>query len=124
MAQRRPAGRGRPPQAAARRAGLKDVEKLLPTNLTSTDTTEWNAGMLPRPAPSHCWPSWLLAVAPRRPGGRCRCPPEARPQLLGHDLDHRPDAAILSRPAPLLEPAHDHDPAAPAHDESRVVRMA
>jgi hypothetical protein len=38
--------RGRPPQAAARRAGLEFVEKLLTTNLTSTDTTEWNAGML------------------------------------------------------------------------------
>ena len=32
--------RGRPPQAAARRAGLEFVEKLLTTNLTSTDTTE------------------------------------------------------------------------------------
>jgi hypothetical protein len=30
------AGRGRPPQAAARRAGLEFVEKLLPTKLTST----------------------------------------------------------------------------------------
>jgi len=39
-------GRGRPPQAAARRAGLEFVEKLLPTKLTSTDTTERNAGML------------------------------------------------------------------------------
>jgi hypothetical protein len=29
-----------------RKAGLEDVEKLLPTNLTSTDTTERNAGML------------------------------------------------------------------------------
>jgi hypothetical protein len=35
---------GRP--AAARRAGLEVVEKLLTTNLTSTDTTERNAGML------------------------------------------------------------------------------
>jgi hypothetical protein len=34
------AGRGRPPQAAARRAGLEFVEKLLTTNLTSTDTTD------------------------------------------------------------------------------------
>jgi hypothetical protein len=38
--------RGRPPEAAARRAGLEFVEKLLPTILTSTDTTERNAGML------------------------------------------------------------------------------
>jgi hypothetical protein len=35
--------RGRPPQAAARRAGLEFVEKLL-TKLTGTDTTERNAG--------------------------------------------------------------------------------
>jgi hypothetical protein len=43
------AGRGRPPQAAARRAGLEFVEKLL-TKLTSTDTTERNAmlGIPPR----------------------------------------------------------------------------
>jgi hypothetical protein len=34
--------RGRPPEAAARRAGLEFVEKLL-TKLTSTDTTERNA---------------------------------------------------------------------------------
>jgi hypothetical protein len=53
------AGRGRPPQAAARRAGLEFVEKLLTTNLefvekllttnlASTDTTERKAGMLRR----------------------------------------------------------------------------
>jgi hypothetical protein len=49
--------RGRPPAAAARRAGLEFVEKLLTTNLTSTDTTEQAASMLllvhPRPDPSH-----------------------------------------------------------------------
>jgi hypothetical protein len=37
--------RGRPPEAAARRAGLEFVEKLL-TKLTSTDTTERNTRML------------------------------------------------------------------------------
>ena len=42
--------RGRPPQAAARRAGLEFVEKLLPTNLTSTDTTERNGRHASRPA--------------------------------------------------------------------------
>jgi hypothetical protein len=42
-------GRGRPPEAAARRAGLEFVEKLLPTKLTSTDPTERNAGMLRAP---------------------------------------------------------------------------
>jgi hypothetical protein len=49
---------------------------------------------------------------PRRPGRRRRRPTQAWPQLLGHDLDQLPAAAILSGPAPLLEPAHDHDPAA------------
>jgi hypothetical protein len=50
-------GRRRRPPAG----GLEDVEKRLPTKLTSTDTTEPNAGMLlvlhPRPAPSHHWSS-------------------------------------------------------------------
>jgi hypothetical protein len=31
---------------AVRRAGLEGGEKLLPANLTSTDTTERDAGML------------------------------------------------------------------------------
>jgi hypothetical protein len=31
-----------------------------------------------------------------------RCPPQAWPQLLGHDLVHRLGAAILSRPCQLL----------------------
>jgi hypothetical protein len=51
------------------RAGLEFVEKLLPTKLTSTDTTERNVGMPlvhPRPAPPFTgrpgyWP-WLLVV--------------------------------------------------------------
>jgi len=34
-------------------------------------------------------------------------PNEGSPQLLGHDLDHRAGAAVLSGPATLLEPAHD-----------------
>jgi hypothetical protein len=38
--------RGRPPKAAARRAGLEFVEKVLTTKLTSTDTRERNADML------------------------------------------------------------------------------
>src|SRR5215203_4422763 len=57
------------------------------------------------PAPSHR-PSRLPLGAACRPGGRRRRPPEARPKLLSHDLDHRPGAAVLSGPAPLLEPAH------------------
>jgi hypothetical protein len=42
------AGRGRP--EAARWPALKFVEKLLTTNLTSTDTTERNAEHASRPA--------------------------------------------------------------------------
>src|SRR6266508_2343376 len=37
--------RGRPPQAAARRAGLEGEERFLTATLTSTDMTEWDAGM-------------------------------------------------------------------------------
>jgi hypothetical protein len=50
-----PAGRGRPPQAAARRAGLEFVEKLLTTKLESADMTERNgtlACFALRPVPS------------------------------------------------------------------------
>ena len=53
------AGRGRPPQAAARRAGLEFVEKLLTTKLISADTTERDAGMLlPHPRPRTV--AWLV----------------------------------------------------------------
>jgi hypothetical protein len=46
------AGRGRPPQAAARRAGLEGCREKSPSSRNSTDTTERNTGMLrPRPAP-------------------------------------------------------------------------
>jgi hypothetical protein len=41
-----------------------------------------------------------------------RRPAQAWSQLLGHDLDDGPGAAILGGP-PLLESAHDHDSAAP-----------
>jgi len=57
--------RGRPPQAAARRAGLEFVEKLLPTKLTSMDTTERDVVMLLldlRPDP----PGYWRAMAIRR----------------------------------------------------------
>jgi hypothetical protein len=40
---------------------------------------------------THRRSSWLLALAPRRPGRRRR-PAQARPQLLGHDLDDGPGA--------------------------------
>ena len=47
------AGRGRPPEAAARRAGLEFVEKLLTTRLESVDMTERNASMLAYAPPRH-----------------------------------------------------------------------
>jgi hypothetical protein len=68
----------------------------------------------------HRWLTWLLALAPRRPSRRRRRPPQARPQLLGHDLDDRACAAVLGGPTPLPEPAHDHDPAAPAQLTSSI----
>jgi hypothetical protein len=78
--------RGRPPQAAARRAGLEFVEKLLTTNLTSTDTTERNAGMLRVPLVASlvelatglgCASSWSSSPLPR----------SSPAKLLGCDLD-------------------------------------
>src|SRR5215207_5850124 len=70
--------------------------------------------LLTRVPPSHSWSSWLLAGAPGRPGRGRRRPAQARPQLLGQHLDDGSGASILSGPAPLLQAAHDHDPAAPA----------
>jgi hypothetical protein len=75
--------------------------------------SERNAGVLllhPRPAPQLRWSSRLLVLARRRPGRRW--PSAGSVQLRGHDLHGRPGAAVLGRPGPLLEPAHDHDPAA------------
>jgi hypothetical protein len=40
---------------------LEFVEKLLTTKLTSTSTTERNAGML-RVRSSHRWSNWLLVL--------------------------------------------------------------
>jgi len=108
------ADRGRPPQAAARRAGLEGEEELLTATLTSTDRTERDAGKsVPvqgnsrRPAPPGrpmlvSWP--LLADAPRRPSRRR--PPAARPQLIGQDLDHRGGRSVRpSMPAVSGQPA-------------------
>jgi hypothetical protein len=38
-----PAGRGRPPEAAARRAGLEDVEKLLTNTIDAANKTALGA---------------------------------------------------------------------------------
>ena len=101
------AGRGRPPQATARRAGLEGEEEVLTATFTSTDLTERNAsrtgggtGWRPAsPGRAMLARSPLLARAPRRPGRRRRRPPQARPQPIGHDLDRRP-GAVSSRPCP------------------------
>jgi hypothetical protein len=55
-----------------------------------------------------------LASAPgsSSPWSWSRSSTEARPELLGHDLHNRAGAAVLGRPGPLLEPTHDHHPAA------------
>src|SRR5215216_3683940 len=78
------------------KAGLEFVEKLLTTNLTSTDTRSGTlrAGRSASRS-SHRWSSWLLVLAPRRPGRRRRRPPKAWPQLLGQHFDHRSGAAVL-----------------------------
>jgi len=75
------------------------------------DTTERNAGMLRVPlVASHGRTGyWLvlrvaLSWSPSASAGLS--------QLLDHDLDDGPGAAILGGP-PLLESAHDHDSAAP-----------
>jgi hypothetical protein len=67
---------------------------------------------VPASRSSHRWSSWLLARVFRRPGRGRRRPLEARPQLLGRDLDHGAGAAVLGGPCPLLESAHDHHPGA------------
>ena len=95
--------RGRPPPAAA---GSEFVEKLL-TDTRRSGTAGRNAGMLllhPRPAPPLRTSSWLLAVIPRRPGRRCRRPTRLAPSASA-DLDYRPGAAVLGRPAPLRKSA-------------------
>jgi hypothetical protein len=62
---------------------------------------------------SHRWSIRLLALAPRRPWSWSPSTKVGSAQLVDHDhdLDHRPGAAVLSDPAPLLEPTHDHDAA-------------
>jgi len=77
----------------------------------------------PRPAPRCAgragYPSWFLvvlvvvAVAHRRLGPNSSATTSTVDQ----------GAAILSGPAPLLQPAHDHS-AASAHDESHLIRTA
>jgi hypothetical protein len=60
-------GECRRPRTAAG-GGLEFVEKLLPTNLTSTDTTERNLGMRLRVPAVASLVDLLLALAPRRAG--------------------------------------------------------
>jgi hypothetical protein len=53
---------------------------------------------------------WPEAVPP--PHTLRWCPPQARPQLLCQHLDYGSGASVLAGPAALLQPAHDHHPAA------------
>jgi hypothetical protein len=64
--------RGRPPQAAARRVGLEGVEKSLPAPSPVRTRRSGTPRHASRPAPSHRWSSWLVVLAPRRPGRRRR----------------------------------------------------
>jgi hypothetical protein len=49
----------------------------------------------PRPAPPYRCSTWLSGRGPRCPGrGRRRPPPEARPQRIGPDLDHRTGRSV------------------------------
>jgi hypothetical protein len=95
------AGRGRPPQAAARRAGLEFVEKLLTANLTSTDTrsgtsacrsaSRFIASLVELATGSSCASPWWSSPSP----------PQARPPLLG------------SCPSPRSHPSGDGTPTEP-----------
>jgi hypothetical protein len=68
QADNRAARAGCRPRAAGGRplAGLEFVEKLLTTNLTSTDMTERNAGMLRVLHRRVVWSAWLLLLMVRR----------------------------------------------------------
>jgi hypothetical protein len=87
-----------------RRTGLEGVEKSLPAPSRARTRLSGTLAMLRVPHRRIAWSSWLLLLAPRRPGrGRRRHRQGGSAQLLGDDLDGRPGAAILGRPAPLLE---------------------
>ena len=43
--------------------------------------------------------------------------------LMSCDLDDLPSAAVLVGPGPLLEPAHDHDPAPPTQRLGRMLGL-
>ena len=99
----------RVPPPFQRRGSSASVAGLRPGNVTDNDLAKASSPC----DTSSCWSSRLLALASRRPGrGCCRPPSQAWPQLVDHDLDGGPGAAVLSGPCPLLEPAQDHDPAA------------
>src|SRR5581483_10849251 len=56
----------------------------------------------------------------RRPRGPGRGPPEARPDLVGLDLDHRAPVPVLRLPRPHLKPT-GHEDAGPAREGLRDV---
>jgi hypothetical protein len=77
-----------------------------------------------RPSQSRSRSSWLLLPAPRRPGRRRRRPAQAWPQLLGHDLHGRSGRCRPQRSTLAAGAGPPPRPGCPAHDESRIVRMA
>jgi hypothetical protein len=81
------AGRGRPRQAAARRAGLDGVEKLLPTNLTAPTLAERGGGMLRVPVRRLVLVDWLPAPGCASSGRPRRCLGQAQPESADRDLD-------------------------------------
>ena len=112
--------RGRPPQAAARRAGLEFVEKLLPTNLTSTDTTERDTGMLPLPCPARriaCRgrSQWCYAL----PWHSVRTHPCTAALMPGHHLRRRLAAAPHGRHAQTTHGNRFHKAGRPGSIEHR-----
>jgi hypothetical protein len=50
-------------------------------------------------------------MAARRPGGGCRRAPQARSQLLDHDLHDGSGGAVLGGPGSQLMSGHDHSAA-------------
>jgi hypothetical protein len=101
-ARQEPTNRGR-----SRRPSVRGVENLLPANLTSTDTTVRDAGMLlflhPRPRSSHCRSSRLLepsssaAGAGPRPRPGCPWPETRRHARPGPARRHGEERRLLPR---------------------------
>jgi hypothetical protein len=110
-------------------AGLEDVEKVLTATSMACQAERDTGMLLPLSASRSAITAstvnrrGLLAGAPSGLDWRGGRPPQAWTQLLGDDLDDLAGAAVLSGPGPLLEPAHDHHPAAPAQRLGGVLGL-